>query len=158
MDWTKLFFSFRGRINRGKYWLAILVYTIVWVAFIAVSISMIGSSTDDLFKLAGAGLLLWAMGLAILIVGTWSGVATGIKRLHDRDKSGWWIVVFWLGPSILGGVQASTNNPTVAMTIGFGSIALAIWGLVELGLLRGTAGPNLYGPDPLQPYDPALQR
>ena len=158
MDWTHLLFSFRGRINRGKYWLAILIYTVAWVAFVGVSIAVIGSNTDDFFKLAGVGLLIWLAGLVLVVIGTWSGFATGIKRLHDRDKSGWWIALFWLGPSVLGGIQATTNNPAVAMTMGFGSFALATWGFVELGLLRGMTGPNTYGPDPLQSYEPALQR
>ncbi|MDB5629777.1 MAG: hypothetical protein JWQ51_2117 [Tardiphaga sp.] len=158
MDWTHLLFSFRGRINRGKYWLAILIYTVAWVAFVGTSIAMIGSNTDDLFKLAGAGLLIWLAGLVLLLVGTWSGFATGIKRLHDRDKSGWWILLFWLGPSVLGGIQATTNNPAVSLTMGFGSAALAIWGLIELGVLRGSAGPNLYGRDPLTAHEPAPQR
>jgi uncharacterized membrane protein YhaH (DUF805 family) len=30
------------------------------------------------------------------------------------------------------------------------SLALMIWGFVELGCLRGTVGPNRFGPDPLQ--------
>jgi uncharacterized membrane protein YhaH (DUF805 family) len=29
------------------------------------------------------------------------------------------------------------------------SLAVSLWALVELGFLRGTAGPNRYGPDPL---------
>ena len=158
MDWTHLLFSFRGRINRGKYWLAILVYTVAWIAFVGVSVALIGSNTDDLFKLAGTGLLIWLGGLVLLVVVTWSGFATGIKRLHDRDKSGWWILLFWLGPSVLGGIQATTANPAVAMAMGFGSFAIAVWGFVELGLLRGTAGPGLYGPDPLATYEPLPQR
>ena len=28
MDWTTLLFSFNGRINRGKYWLALLIYLV----------------------------------------------------------------------------------------------------------------------------------
>ena len=35
MDWTTLLFSFNGRINRAKYWLAVLIYVVVWTAFIA---------------------------------------------------------------------------------------------------------------------------
>ena len=27
MDWGQLFFKFNGRINRGKYWLAVLIYS-----------------------------------------------------------------------------------------------------------------------------------
>jgi uncharacterized membrane protein YhaH (DUF805 family) len=29
------------------------------------------------------------------------------------------------------------------------SVAISIWALVELGFLRGTSGPNDFGPDPL---------
>jgi uncharacterized membrane protein YhaH (DUF805 family) len=29
------------------------------------------------------------------------------------------------------------------------ALALTIWGFVEIGCLRGTAGTNTYGPDPL---------
>jgi uncharacterized membrane protein YhaH (DUF805 family) len=29
-------------------------------------------------------------------------------------------------------------------------LSIGIWFFVELGFLRGTAGPNRYGPDPLQ--------
>ena len=158
MNWTSLFFGFRGRLNRGKYWLAILVYTVVWIAFVGLAIAMIGSNTDNLFSLAGTGLLIWLAGIVLVVVGTWSGVATGIKRLHDREKSGWWIVLFWLGPSVLGGIQTTTSNAAVAMVMGIGSAVLGLWGLVELGFLRGTTGPNLYGPDPLQAYEPVLQR
>ena len=34
------------------------------------------------------------------------------------------------------------------------SFAITVWAIVELGFLRGTLGPNRYGPDPLAP--PAL--
>ena len=37
-----------------------------------------------------------------------------------------------------------------AVVLGLASLAISIWGLVELGFLRGTVGPNQYGPDPLQ--------
>jgi uncharacterized membrane protein YhaH (DUF805 family) len=30
------------------------------------------------------------------------------------------------------------------------AFAISIWGFVELGCLRGTDGPNTYGPDPLE--------
>jgi uncharacterized membrane protein YhaH (DUF805 family) len=31
------------------------------------------------------------------------------------------------------------------------SFAITVWAFVELGCLRGTVGPNRYGPDPLEP-------
>ena len=150
MDWTTLLFSFNGRINRGKYWLAVLIYMVVWIAFIAATLAWIGGTNiDNLFSLAGAALLIWLLGLIIFISGIWSGLAVGVKRLHDRDKSGWWILLFWLGPSILGNWQVVTPDLGGGLVLSLAAGAIAIWGFIELGCLAGTPGPNQYGPDPL---------
>ncbi|MEH2474052.1 uncharacterized membrane protein YhaH (DUF805 family) [Nitrobacteraceae bacterium AZCC 2161] len=148
MDWSTLLFSFKGRINRGKYWLAILIYMLVWVAFVAAALMWLGGlNTENLFSIAGAGLLIWLALIVLIVAGTWSGFATGIKRLHDRDKSGWWILVFWLGPSALSGIASSRADSSFVFHIA--AFAVTIWGFVELGCLRGTPGPNEFGPDPL---------
>src|SRR3954451_7654471 len=111
MDWTTLLFGFTGRINRGKYWLAVLIYIAVWTTFMAASLVWLGGlDVDNLFSLAGVGLVIWVVGFLLFDVLTWSGLAVGIKRLHDRDKSGWWILLFWLGPGILGGWQTTGPN------------------------------------------------
>ncbi len=150
MDWTTLLFSFNGRINRGKYWLAVLIYMAVWTTFIACSLIWLGGlNFDNLLSLAGAGLMIWLIGFILLIAGTWSGLAVGVKRLHDRDKSGWWILLFWLGPSILGGWQTATPDLGGGFIFSLAATAILIWAFVELGCLRGTPGPNQYGPDPL---------
>ena len=56
----------------------------------------------------------------------WIQMALQVKRWHDRDKSGWWVL------------------------IGVIPIVGRLYALVETGLLRGTEGPNRYGPDPTQ--------
>jgi uncharacterized membrane protein YhaH (DUF805 family) len=38
----------------------------------------------------------------------------------------------------------------VGVLFNLASFAISIWAIVELGCLRGTDGPNTYGPDPLQ--------
>jgi uncharacterized membrane protein YhaH (DUF805 family) len=150
MDWMALLFSFNGRINRGKYWLAVLIYIAVWTTFIAVSLVWLGGlNIDNLLSFAGAALLIWLVGLVLLILETWSGLAVGVKRLHDRNKSGWWILLFWLGPGILGGWQTATPDLGGGLILSLAAAAIAIWAFVELGCLRGTPGPNQYGPDPL---------
>ena len=150
MDWTALLFSFNGRINRAKYWLAVLIYMVVWTAFFAgCLIWLAGTNIENLFKFAGAVLLLWLVGFILLIAGTWSALAVGVKRLHDRDKSGWWILLFWLGPGILGSWQTATPDLGGGFILSLAALAILIWAFVELGCLPGTAGPNQYGPDPL---------
>ena len=159
MDWTTLLFSFTGRINRGKYWLAILIYMLAWFAFIAAALMWLGGfNTDRLFSFVGATLLIWLGAIVLAVAGTWSGFATGIKRLHDRGKSGWWIVLFWFGPSVLSGSNSAMPDIPGSTLLSFAGTAIAIWGLIELGCLRGTPGPNPYGPDPLDSNAPLAPR
>ncbi len=66
-----------------------------------------------------------ATGVVSLLL-LWPSVAISVKRWHDRDKSAWWVLVGLI--PVIGG----------------------LWLLIENGMLRGTPGPNRYGPDPLQ--------
>jgi uncharacterized membrane protein YhaH (DUF805 family) len=79
---------------------------------------------------------------------TISAIAVAIKRLHDRDKSGLWVLVFYLLPGVIGNIGPYTGLDIVFQVV---SLALSIWALIELGFLRGTSGRNPYGPDPLAP-------
>jgi len=89
--------------------------------------------------------------LLVVAIAIWvSWFAVGVKRLHDRDKSGWWILLFYVAPSVLGSIANTREQPLAGFVLGVASFAISIWGLVELGFLRGTVGPNRYGPDPLQ--------
>ena len=46
-------------------------------------------------------LAFYLLGLPLLVIGVWLFAATTVKRLHDRDKSGWWIVPFFVAPALL---------------------------------------------------------
>ena len=63
----------------------------------------------------------WLTGLLEL----WAQAALSVKRAHDRGRSGWFVLVLLV--------------PLVQ-----------VWPFIELWFLRGTAGDNQYGPDPLQ--------
>jgi uncharacterized membrane protein YhaH (DUF805 family) len=94
-----------------------------------------------------------AIGLAaaaILVVGGW---ATTIRRLHDRNKSGWWIVPFYVLPfaadmALLSG-RIAERYPLPAAFVSLAGLVMTVWALVELGFVKGTAGTNRYGPDPV---------
>jgi uncharacterized membrane protein YhaH (DUF805 family) len=147
MDWKTLLFSFEGRINRGKYWLAVLILTLVYIAF--------GIVFGIFYAVAGetVGAIIGAIaGLVALVVGIWGSLATAIKRLHDREKSGWWLLVFWLVPAILNGI-GSVAGGIVGGALAIASFGISVWGFVEIACLKGTTGPNMYGPDPL-PAEP----
>ena len=138
-----LLFGFKGRINRAKFWLAALIYAVFFLAVVGITMSM-SSSLDALF---GAGLIAYIP----LIV---SGIAVGIKRLHDRDKSGWWLLLFYVGPlfiNMAGVYGLGAEESTLSQILLYVSFAINIWAIVELGFLRGTIGNNQYGGDPLAP-------
>jgi uncharacterized membrane protein YhaH (DUF805 family) len=152
MDWTTLLFSFQGRINRAKYWLVALLNIAAWIVFGSIALIWLGGiDPENLFRFAGGALLIWVVAIALSIAGTWAFLATGVKRLHDRDKSGWWILLFWFGPSLLGGSNQTMEDSPVSLVLALIGLGIAIWGFVELGCLRGTRGPNQYGSDPLEP-------
>jgi uncharacterized membrane protein YhaH (DUF805 family) len=82
----------------------------------------------------------------------WIVLVVSVKRLHDRDKSAWWLVLFYLVPGVVGSlisIEFLRRMWLVASTLGWSFIVIIAWAFVELACLRGTAGPNRYGPDPL---------
>lgn len=147
-----LLFSYQGRINRGKYWLAILIYIAISVVVTAVGFIMLGNGILEMADEADdgviVGLLSKGIGFFLIVLIIYlpmivSGIFIGIKRLHDRDKTGWWLLVFYLVPALLNELSH------VSLLFSLASLAISIWAFVELGCLRGTAGTNKYGPDPL---------
>ena len=83
----------------------------------------------------------------------WVGLAVGAKRLHDRDKSAWWLLLFYAVPSVLSSAADRIEGGGIILHLV--SFAITIWAIIELGFLRGTIGPNRFGPDPL-PLRPCL--
>ena len=88
--------------------------------------------------------------------------AMHVKRLHDRDKSAWWLAFFWGAPVLIYMLQVLISNamgtdvetairgddPSLIVTLLMGgSIVIGIWLIIELWLLPSTKGPNQYGPD-----------
>jgi len=137
-------FGASGRINRAKYWRSVLIY--------------IGGGLMTaviLFTAAGiAAPLFVVMVVVVLIPWLLWGISFTTERLHDRDKSAWWLVVFYLVPGALGQLTrvawfGGATSMVLDYILALAAFALTIWGFVEIGCLRGTAGPNTYGPDPL---------
>ena len=144
MDWGHLFFKFDGRVNRAKFWIAVLIF-----AAINVVLAIVGYVMDQSVVFQALNSML---GIVILI----ASIAVGVKRLHDRNKSGWYLLLFYLVPSILVviGVLIGAfmeDSAIIATVLGLLAFAIGVWAFVEMGCLRGTIGVNQYGPDPIAP-------
>jgi len=116
------FGSYRGRARRQEYWKIMLGLIFLVLIFAILCATM---SKGDITSI-GSPIVLIA-----LLVGVLFTLPVSVRRLHDRDMSGWWLLLFWL----LGLIPF----------VGFFS---GIVQFVIMGCLDGTPGPNRYGPDP----------
>jgi uncharacterized membrane protein YhaH (DUF805 family) len=75
-------------------------------------------------------------------------IASGTKRLHDRDIAGWWLPGFLiLSAAILEAYFLIFDQQFVMDgSFIFGIWVAAIWLVART---PGTVGPNRFGPDPL---------
>ena len=107
--------TFSGRACRSEFW--------YWTLF-AILMTIAASIIDRELVDSDTGLVQPLVSLALFL----PGLAVGIRRLHDIDRSGWW----WL----------------IAFTI-IGLVVLIAWDCI-----KGTTGPNRFGPDPLGASQP----
>ncbi len=125
-----VFTTFQGRIGRQTFWLSLLAMLVIQMILFGLIWMLFGPkidpnmAPDDPAAVQAMLGLMVPMGI-IGLVFLWPALAINAKRWHDRGKSAWWILIQLV--------------PVVG----------PIWNLIETGFLRGTEGPNQYGPDPL---------
>lgn len=138
-----LFFSFDGRASRLQYWLAL------YVPGICIMILLFGAARLGILRPSDWGLLI-VVWIVLGVVGMWSSLALTVKRLHDRDKSGHWIWLFYVIPMVLRGAAFAVGfRSFFGIVLEVLAAVPATWGFVEIGFLRGVFGGNAYGEDPL---------
>lgn len=110
---SEILFSFKGRIGRQTYWLnylgMMLVFVMIYIALLAL---IDGNAESPLFGIVS---------LLLYIPVIWISLALAVKRWHDRNKSGWWVL------------------------INFVPLIGPIWSLIENGCLAGDTESNNYG-------------
>ena len=134
-DAVKMYFAryvdFQGRSSRAEYWWPALFNFIIGAVFAILAI-VTGGGVDAYMSnsLNTIGWVFYGVsalyGLATII----PNIAVAVRRFHDRDMSGWWILAFIAGFLI----------PLVNL--------LVIIGYIVLMCLPGTKGPNKFGQDP----------
>jgi uncharacterized membrane protein YhaH (DUF805 family) len=111
LDGMRRYIDFSGRTGRKDYWLYVLVYFIIYIVAAAIDAGVFGVHLGQ-----SVGILTGIVGLVHLI----PGIAVGVRRLHDTDRSGWWILIVFV--------------PVIGW----------IW-LVVLYCFAGTPGANRFG-------------
>ncbi|MDE2181780.1 MAG: DUF805 domain-containing protein [Alphaproteobacteria bacterium] len=176
-------FGFSGRINRARMWLFFLV-TLVWEMVIG-AVAAAGLQWTAFLQgrasvntvhlpaalghfevplpdpIKGAGWI--ALGVIAVLFALYvvALLAVYTKRLHDRNRSAWWLIPFLAIPWGLAVLDCTGASRIFAMEPYFGPMGIGedtagligavfgLWAFIELLFLRGTVGGNPYGPDPL---------
>ena len=113
---SELYLSFDGRVSRSTYWLKyMLPYFLIYLVFALLDISL-GNFDYDLGYGTTSGLF--------TLIGIIPSLAISVKRCHDRNRSGWFLL------------------------LGFIPV-IGLWPLIGVWFLKGTDGSNQYGADPL---------
>jgi len=81
---VKKYATFSGRSQRSEYWYFLLFYLIIYVV-----LAIIDGVTGSYSMQAGIGLLTGILSLALFL----PSLAVTVRRLHDTDRSGWWILI-----------------------------------------------------------------
>jgi uncharacterized membrane protein YhaH (DUF805 family) len=162
----KNYANFSGRASRAEFWwfflFMILFFSAFWMALFAV-LGATGASVNSgqHFGMIGAlgtvGILLGVCYLALLI----PAIAVQTRRLHDTNRSGWWLGAFYIlyvvhiavaFGSGLASASSGGSPPDMSGLVAIGVIAFVvmIYGIVLLVFycLPGTQGPNRFGDDP----------
>lgn len=125
-DLKKLLFSSEGRIGRKTFILTSLALAGSLLLIILIDTLIVGllpQINETVAKVFAMILCLVEiiLGIAFAVV----GVILGIKRYHDRNKSGWWVLISLI--PYIGG----------------------LWYFIETWFFKGTEGENRFGADPL---------
>ena len=172
MGALRYLFSFKGRINRAKLWLFVLISFVVGIALVFFdpeSAKDLGNASlvPVIAKLGPQAEFAMAAGVLVVnLVLFWASIALTVKRLHDRNKGAAWLLVFYGIPFVcicaivavvgFGYFTAHGHKPSIepwmfAPLIGafLAFFVVGIWGFVEFYCLRGSHSENRFGVDPL---------
>lgn len=150
MNLAHLFLSPKGRISRKSFWIGaalliawgILAFVVLW--------TLLGPSLVQNFL----GRL---VGLVVTLPTIYFAYNLAAKRFNDRDRP---IICAQIGAGaavlkallnlvrITGDLHSQNWLDQLFVLVG---TAIALWYFIELGLMRGTVGPNAHGEDPEDP-------
>lgn len=154
---------FSGRAQRSEYW-----WWFLFVILLYIAVQIASGVADEVTgsKLTGGAI----MGLVYLLL-LLPQLAVEVRRLHDRNHSGWWvavtvfislvvlILIIPVGVRVLqnreSGLPPNDGLPSGLFFViaGLGAINAIIELIIFIWLLLpGTKGGNRYGPDPLRAF------
>lgn len=136
----------KGRITRFDYNVKFLMLCLV-LGIIAgmIDYSYLGNAVTDPNAKKYAT---WFVQIVLI----WPGIVAAIKRLHDLNYSGWWLLTGYLLPVVIGsgllGYFGAKQNIIGMIAVAILLVCLVVAFILVLCCGKGTVGPNRFGSDP----------
>ena len=148
-NFLNLLLSFKGRIGRASWWLGFVLTVIGNIVGVVLFDKTLFDPDAPANTPPGTADTLWQLLMVVPLT------AITVKRFNDRDSPVWVGYAFGALSAALAlgsyfGIDLSPQSPGGVQMILFWRLSVAgLFVLVENGFMRGTDGPNRYGPDPL---------
>lgn len=143
----ELLFKANGRISRRKYFILLIVFPFAAI-FILISIIKIYISPTNDYAVKFVNEYFLHISQLIMIL---SVLCISIKRLHDINKSGWWLLFYFIGLFAFRNLAIYINKyltiNTVVVTDTLTSL-IFFWACAELILCKGDSHENRFGLPP----------
>ncbi len=151
MNWLlNLFTTFDGRISRRDWWIGILIISAVSMTGQWIMDPSSFELREDPAARPSPVQILWS------IIAFIPSLVITFKRLNDRDQPrllGYLFVVVYVACAILFQISPEdwSHFGTREWAFAFPLLLFSSWIFIDNGFLKGTKGPNRYGPNPLDP-------
>ena len=137
-------FAFRGRIGRAAYWgLTSLCMLALVASSLSVALTANYTSAPPVNVIA---VVVAIVGCVIFLVMSIALFGTGVCRLNDRGKSGFWIVLYYAVYPVPFFLVDDGRFDAAAIALISIALAIMVWSIVDLGILKGRPADNLHGP------------
>ncbi|WP_028138889.1 DUF805 domain-containing protein [Bradyrhizobium japonicum] len=172
MRWTWYLFRLDGRMSRAGFWCSLILALCGMILLVLLCLSVLSAlgsevksfnlNAEDVFKIIDPAAYRWSLldnlpllllKLAATALMLWIDLAIMVKRLHDRDKSAWWLLAYFVLPGLYKQFEDRLPDSYWMLPLGLASVILPLAAFIETGFLRGTVGPNRFGPDPVADGD-----
>ena len=151
LEALKKYAIFSGRARRKEYWLFYLISIIIGVVPLVLDV-ILGTYSDE----AGVGLLSSIYQLGMFI----PGIAVSVRRLHDTNHSGWWLLITLVPLVSVLFVPLVFNDLNLSMTAELLILSVFFLGpmivLLVFMVSDGQLGPNRFGTNPKESPESAL--
>ena len=151
MPWL---FGHQGRIRRLQYWagLGIVLALSIVNVIIVMALGLVDFTSATEAQMSGDALAAFMANLPFMVLGlpiTWITIALGVKRFHDRNRSGYWLLPVQLAPYVIGTVSLAlgVQNPIVLALYGLSTL-VTFAGFIYLGFFPSDPHNNQYGAGP----------